>query len=637
MQANRHPNSTVRGRNWTQALGTPRATARGAALLSALIGTLVFSAAPALAAAPETPTTEAATAVTGTTAIFHGELNPNASGTAGYFFVYGANPNCEGPTTEQAAEVTGEGIKVSSPVSGLEGNTAYSYCIVATHFEEETGTTETAFGLPVPFTTEAIKPTTEGGEVSAVTPFSASVNTFVNPQNQTTSCVFEYGETSSFGSSVACEPSSLEGTETQFVAGAISELTPATLYHYRVVVTNATGATQGTEGEFTTLTLEAPIVDSETSLEVTSSGAKLEAQVNPNYQETTYAFEYATNEALTGATSVPGEGPLPAGFGDQPASVTISGLQPRTTYYYRVAATNGTGTTNGPLPVKSFTTLAVPVVTTSAAQEPTRTTAEISGTVNPGGIPTSYYVIYVSQEDYEKAIAHSEEPYASGRFTPEVSVGSDFATHAVGPVQLRELTPGVAYRFAVVATNSLGTTTGPELTFTTSAPTPPNAVTGDPTGVTQVSATLTGSVDTRGLQTILSFEFGRTPALGSPELASITSESGTTVQIAASFGTYLQPETTYYYRATASNSDGVSQGAIKSFTTPAFTGLPTVTPTPLLVLPPVPPVKPPVKPPTKAQRLAKALKACNKKPKSKRAACRKAARKKYSSKKKTKK
>jgi hypothetical protein len=633
MRMGRYRRNMMHGRN-ARRVGIPRRITGYTTVLSVLVGGLTFLAAPAFAVAPETPTTEAASAVTGTSAILHGTLNPNASGTAGYYFTYGGNGTCEGATTEPGAEATGEGIEVSTPVTGLVGSTEYTFCVVATHLEEEI--LESALGLPLTFMTLASKPVTEGGEVSGRTPFSASVFTFVNPEKQSTSCVFEYGETLAYGNSVPCEPGSLEGSELQLVTGTFTGLTPATAYHYRVLATNATGETNGTAGEFSTLTLEAPIVDGQSTSKVTSSSAELEAQVNPNYQETSYAFEYATNEALTGATTVAGASPLPPEFGDQFVSVAIGGLQPRTTYYYRVVPTNGTGATDGP--VQSFTTLAAPVVTTGTAQQLTRTTAEVSGTVNPGGVPTSGHIAFISQEGYEAAGgAGAANPYAGGRVTPNVNVGADYTAHSVGMTQLRELTPGTTYHFAVVATNSIGTTIGPDGTFTTSAPTPPLAVTDEPVGVTQVLATLTGTVDTRGLRTTVNFEFGNTPALGSLELASITpgSESGTTVAISTSFGPYLQPGTTYYYRARASNFDGVSYGAVKSFTTSSFPGPPVFSSPPLLVAPPAPPpaktqvVTPKKRSLTTAQKLARALRACNKKPKSRRAACRKQARKRY--------
>ncbi len=634
-------NRQMRGRRWFQP-NISRLGHRYATLMGALVGGLIFLAAPASAlAALEAPTTEAANPVGGTSATLNGTLNPHASGTAGYYFAYAEGESCEGGTsTTPHKEATGQGIKASTPVTGLEGSTKYAFCLVATHLEEA------ASGLPLTFTTLASKPVTEGGAVTGNTPYSGSVNTLVNPENQSTSCVFEYGETTSYGSSVPCEPNSLEGSEAQSVSGSFTGLTPATTYHYRVLATNATGATKGVDAEFKTSPLEAPIVESQSTSGITQSSVVLEAQVNPNYQEATYEFEYATNEALTGATKVAGAAPIPNEPGGHLASVAISGLTTGVTYYYRVVATNGTGTTDG-APVASFKTQAVPAVTTGEAELVTRTSAQVSGTVNPEGDSTSAYVAYISEAGYiENGGAAATNPYSGGNVTPIVSLGSEYTPTSIGTVQLHELKPGTTYHFAVIASNSLGTRSGPDVTFTTSAATPPLVTTGEATGVTQTSATLTGTVDTRGLQTTTGFEFGATPALGSVELASTVpgTESGTTVTISASFGAYLQPGTTYYYRATAANMDGTSEGAaVKSFTTASFPALPVIT-SPLVALPLTPPTTttqgtetkktPPL---TNAQKLTKALKACDKKPKSKRAACQKQARKKFPVKKKKKK
>jgi hypothetical protein len=636
--ANRRRSSTEHDCSPRRPANTPRRLASYAAVLGMLVGGQACLAAPALAAAPETPTTEAATLITGTTATLNGTLNPKASATAGYYFAYGRGGTCEGATTEPGAEATGKGIKVSAPLTGLEGNTEYTFCVAATHFENEI--TETTFGLPLTFTTHPEKPTTEGGEVTALTPFAASVYTLVNPQNEPTTCVFEYGIAPAYGNSVPCEPSPLEGEEQQVAAANFSGLTPAKAYHYRVVATNATGKTTGLEGTFTTLTAEAPVIEGETISQITSSSAKVEAQINPNYQETSYSLEYATDEALTGAKTVPGAAPLPAGFGNQPVSFVLSGLQPRTTYYYRVVATNGTGTTEGAVQ-PAFTTLAAPIVTTGAAQVVSQTLAEVSGSVNPGGIQTRYHVAYISQEGYEAAGGSgAADPYVGGSVSQETIAGSDYTVHSFQQVQLPELTPGTTYHYAVVASNDEGTTFGPDMTFTTLAPTPPQTVTGEAVGITQVSALLVGAVDTHGLRTTFSFEFGGTPALGYTEPASLSPEpqpeGSTTLVFLTSFSGTLQPGTTYYYRATASNADGVSQGAVRSFTTASFPAPPTLTSPPLLVVPkagslvsPEAPV--PTKPRglSKAQKLAKALQACAKKPKSKRAACKKQARKKF--------
>jgi hypothetical protein len=648
--------SEIHGRR----LGRPSISRRiygHATMLGALVGGMIFlAAAPAFATAPEAPITEAANPIGGTTATLNGKLNPTLSATTGYYFTYAPGESCEGVfSTPPGTEKTGKGVPVSEPVTGLEGSTKYTFCLVATHLEGET--TEMTSGPPITFTTLAAKPVApEGGEVIATTPFSGTVYAFVNPENQTTSCEFEYGTTTAYGKSVPCEPSTLEGGGAQFVSANFTGLTPKSTYFYRVTATNATGTTTGVApgaaGKFETPPLTAPIVEGQSTSGVTPNSAELEATVIPDYQETSYEFEYATNEALTGATKVAGEAPLPAEGGGHLASVAISGLTTGVTYYYRVVATNGTGTTQGS-PVAEFKTQAIPVVTVGKVvksgevghevEQITRTTAQVTGAVNPEGAPTAAYVVYISQAGYDaNGGATGATPYSGGNVTPHVSVGAEHTADSIGTVQLHELMPGTTYHFAVVATNLVGTTVGPDATFTTAAPTPPLVTTGEATGISRASATLMGTVDTRNLQTALGFEFGSTPALGAVELASIVpeSESGTTVTISTSFGSYLLPGTTYYYRTRASNVDGIGYGVVRSFTTASFPALSVPNTPALLVLPPTaPPAKTPGTQPkkkalTRAQKLAKALKACKKKPKSKRAACKKQARKKYSTKKK---
>jgi hypothetical protein len=266
--------------------------------------------------------------------------------------------------------------------------------------------------------------------------------------------------------------------------------------------------------------------------------------------------------------------------------------------------------------------------------------------VNPGGVPTTVHFAYIEQAGYQAAVAeNAANPYAKGKITSEsASVGSDYTVHAVGPVQVTELHPGVTYHYALVAANSVGATIGPDAEFTTSPPTPPIATTGSAEGVTQLSARINGSVDTHGLQTLPQFEFGTTPYAGSLQPATVTSSSGTVLGISTSFNGDLQPGTTYYYRVVASSQDGTSYGAEQSFTTGSFPGLPGVTAVQILGWPAFVAetaaraarealegtnTGPPSKPLTKAQKLAKALKTCSKKPKRQRPRCRRQAKRRY--------
>lgn len=74
--------------------------------------------------------------------------------------------------------------------------------------------------------------------------------------------------------------------------------------------------------------------------------AVLKGSVDPEGLATTYLFEYSTQASFAGAVKTLA---LPAGSGTAayPARAAISGLTPSTTYHYRLAATNSSGTVTG--------------------------------------------------------------------------------------------------------------------------------------------------------------------------------------------------------------------------------------------------------------------------------------------------
>jgi tripartite motif-containing protein 71 len=104
-------------------------------------------------------------------------------------------------------------------------------------------------------------------------------------------------------------------------------------------------------------TVNNPSATTEAAIEVSDKGATLNATVNPNGLETTYRFEYGTTTAYGTSIPVPDEA-IGSGTSGVKVSKSISGLQPSTTYHYRVAATNAEGTTYGK--DATFTTKADP-------------------------------------------------------------------------------------------------------------------------------------------------------------------------------------------------------------------------------------------------------------------------------------
>ncbi len=85
------------------------------------------------------------------------------------------------------------------------------------------------------------------------------------------------------------------------------------------------------------------------------NGANVSATVEPGEAETTYFVEYGLTTAYGQQTAV--SGPLPADNGEHPIVVSIQGLQPGTTYRWRLVATNSQSPAGGTLGVDHiFTT-----------------------------------------------------------------------------------------------------------------------------------------------------------------------------------------------------------------------------------------------------------------------------------------
>jgi hypothetical protein len=461
------------------------------------VGVLGVLALPALAAAPEAPETKAASGVTATTATLHGVLNPNVEAPAGWYFAYA--PEQYGPACVDAFTAGGEPenplVKFKAkPVqteltglTGLEPHRKYTFCLVATNEASEamqSANEET-------FETSALKPTVTVPTAAVLTPFEARLEGVVNPNNETTSCEFEYGTGSVTENKVACEQPSLEGFGEQGVGLTVKGLTRSTTYKYQLVATNTTGTTEvAGASTFTTLPATAPVIEAEKFQWLFSTTATVEAKVNPDYQETACEVRYWPRDELEStAIKVPCSPTGPAlGVGSEAVTVTapLEPLTPGAKYDYRVVATNSPGGEEKG-PVHQFQALDVPAVTTEGALETTATTAIVAGTVNPYGAGTFYHVVYVSQAGYRpgagECLPGGGCPYAGGDATPNAYAGSGYAPVAAGPVELQNLTPGTIYHYAIVASNSEGTTVGPDQTFTTAVaettpPTPGSGTTG---------------------------------------------------------------------------------------------------------------------------------------------------------------
>jgi hypothetical protein len=186
---------------------------------------------------------------------------------------------------------------------------------------------------------------------------TAVVNATVNPEGHEASSSeemsyrFEYGETESYGASTPLETSIGGSFEDRPLSVSVEKLQPRTIYHFRVVATNAAHeTTNGPDATYTTL--PPTLIDSESARDVASSSVTFGAQINPLGSDTKYHFEYDTSAYSAGAphgTSVPvPDGDIGAGTNDVAVRVHVQGLASGVLYHYRVVASNELGVVEGP-------------------------------------------------------------------------------------------------------------------------------------------------------------------------------------------------------------------------------------------------------------------------------------------------
>ena len=203
------------------------------------------------ATGPPVATTSAATLIASLSATLNGSLNPHGLTTT-VSFQYGTT-TAYGSTTPMQTQTGNTYRNIVANISGLSANTVYHFRIVATN------SAGTRFGGDRTFTTLSVTgpPVATTNPVTFIASFSAMLNALLNPHGLPTSVHFQYGTTPSYGLTTA--PQNRTGNTFQAVGANVPGLTANTLYHFRVVASNAAGTTMGSDGTFTTLTTPAPL------------------------------------------------------------------------------------------------------------------------------------------------------------------------------------------------------------------------------------------------------------------------------------------------------------------------------------------------------------------------------------------
>jgi phosphodiesterase/alkaline phosphatase D-like protein len=493
----------------------------------------------------------ATTNITGNSATLTCVINPNDNNVV-VAFQYGPTTSYGTPVPGVPSPISGStDTTVHADLTGLTPNLTYHWRVLLTYN-----------GAVYPdvdrtFKTLAIPPSAVTLPATNVTLTSATLNSKVNANNADTTVSFEYGLDTSYGSTVSATPSPVSGTTDTPVSANLTDLTPHTLYHYRIKATNSAGTTYGNDETFTTDI--SPVVKACDTTNITGAGATLNCTINPSDNNVAVTFQYGTTTSYgKSAAGVPSS---INGSADVLVSADISGLAQGITYHWRVVLTYGSGGTAYGTD-QSFIT---PIARTDPATLVTTNSARLNGLVNAKGGNLTVSFEYGPDTTYGGTIAA----------IPGTASG---ATNTPVYADLSGLASQTTYHFRVVAQNSDGGKTyGADQSFTT-GPWPPTVISCQAKNITATAATLSCVINPQGNEVDVTFEYGPTTSYGtSIPVAPIHINGSANVTVSAKTATLL-PNKTYHWRVVLTYDGGAHPDIDRKFTTLVTQPIVTTTP-----------------------------------------------------------
>lgn len=303
----------------------------------------------------------------------------------------------------------------------------------------------------------ATKPNVKTTGPRNITSTSAIIRGRMSNGTLKTAYLFEYGKTTSYGSTTTVRIKDASSTENSYVVEEeITGLTPGTTYHYRLWVQNADGTAIGDDYSFTTESSSEPSTPSTPSSPSPSNGASDIATSG------TFSWSSSSNDGSStmgydlylGSSS----GSMSLYKSGNGMSCSYSGLDEGQQYYWKVIVYNSSGG-SAQSATWNFTTKqasAVPTVTTRPATDITESTATLHGTyTNGGGLLSAYTFQYGTTTDY-------------GNDTGIRKIGATAGDESFDvKFTLTGLKPNTTYHYRLYMSTSNGIYEGNDRTFTT--------------------------------------------------------------------------------------------------------------------------------------------------------------------------
>jgi hypothetical protein len=479
------------------------------------------------------------------TAVLNGAVNPEGQATK-YHFEYGTTTSY-GSLGSEGSAGEGRGFVEKSTSVAVKPCRTYDYRLSAWN------ATGTKYGANKTFTTPAAPPVVSGVKATEIKPTSVVVNAEVNPEECETTYHFEYGTTTSYGTSVPVPDSSVGAGATKVtVSDALVGLVPGVTYHYRVAAQNKGNTVYSADQS-----LKTP-VDWEVSGKIAGlTAVKAEGSVIVEDRGLGVAVE----------CTIRGEGSVTSGTGEL-TKVTGAGGESLMVcpIVKKTGVCEGT-TTEVEATHLPWKTELVDEVTQNEKGEMTRYEVRhrFFGASAPGWVVKCKSVWFTGGVGTDTCTGETSGNTENAAGGVPVEFDSKSA-HLVCSGTSKEAV-GVIEGALVVAS----TTEGSKLSASgaKTGPLPPVVTTSEATGVTSSGATLKGTVAAKGVETTYRFEYGSTSWFYEHSIPVPNGSAGsgrTRIEVSQALDG-LEPSVLYHYRLVATNSAGTSYGEDKTFTT----------------------------------------------------------------------
>ena len=186
----------------------------------------------------------ASNSVTSNGATLQASVIPNLDGATAYF-QYGLSTVYGSQTTSQTLSASSSAVAVTAPLTGLVAGAVYHYRLVTVTSQGTFTSSDMTFAT-------SSAPLVITGSFPGVASTGFTLDGTVNPLGAATTYYFEYGTSTSYGTTTPTL-SAGSGVDPVTVNATVSGLAPNTTYHVRLVATNSVGSMNGDDQTITTL------------------------------------------------------------------------------------------------------------------------------------------------------------------------------------------------------------------------------------------------------------------------------------------------------------------------------------------------------------------------------------------------